>query len=228
MKTYRQLLEDIQLEPNISRLNRKDWKGIHDEFHSDIEAARSLPSLRMHKLGKIHKEYSIHRNHNGNDFFITHDKSKKVVGHIENDHVSDNPETSKHLRVGFLAIHPHHSKKKIGHSLAVAAYKHLHGKHGYTIHSGIQQSMGGASVWQHLMKDPKTKKHVRAVVSRKGDEDIKDIGQASKMNPADIWTSGSGGVRRKAASKGIRMHDYSSPKATRAFGTQLILKAKKK
>ncbi len=78
------------------------------------------------------------------------------------------------------------------------------------------------------MKDPKTSKHVRAVVTRKMDGDTKDIGQASKMNPADIWTSGSREVRRKAASKGIRMHKYMSPEDVRAFGTQLVLKAKKK
>ena len=78
------------------------------------------------------------------------------------------------------------------------------------------------------MKDPKTKKHVRAVITRKMDGHTKDIGQASKMNPADIWTSGSLEMRRKAASKGIRMHRHSSPEDVRAFGTQLVLKAKKK
>jgi len=214
MKTYRQLLEDIEMVSGIGHMGKHDVKAVQDEHDQDT---------RKKNLGKIHKDYSIHRSQFG-DFNIVHDKSKKVVGHIQNE----TPTKSKHLKVGLVAIHKDHTKKKIGHSLAVAAYKHLHGKHGYTIHSDRFQSPGGASIWQHLMKDPKTKKHVRAVITRKMDGDTKDIGQASKMNPADIWTSGSREMRRKAASKGIQMHRHSSPEDVRAFGTQLVLKAKKR
>jgi hypothetical protein len=214
MKTYSQLLEDIELTSGIGRMGKDDIKAVQDEHNYDT---------RKKNLGKIHKDYSIHRSQFG-DFNIVHDKTKKVVGQIQNE----TPGKRKHLKVGLVAIHKDHSKKKIGHSLAVAAYKHLHANHGYTIHSGREQSPGGASIWQHLMKDPKTSKHVRAVITRKMDGDTKDIGQASKMNPADIWTSGSREMRRKAASKGIRMHKHMSPEDVKAFGTQLVLKAKKR
>lgn len=214
MKTYRQLLEDIEMISGVGHMNKHDVKAVQDEHDYDT---------RKKNLGKIHKDYSIHKSSFG-DFYITHDKSKKVVGHISNE----TPTKRKHLKVGLVAIHKDHTKKKIGHSLAVAAYKHLHAKHGYTIHSDRQHSPGGASIWHHLMKDPKTSKHVRAVITRRMDGHTKDIGQASKMNPADIWTSGSREMRRKAASKGIRMHKYMSPEAVRAFGTELVLKAKKK
>ncbi|NBO23459.1 hypothetical protein EBU94_09010, partial [bacterium] len=59
-----------------------------------------------------------------------------------------------------LHVHPTHSKKKIGASLAVQAYKHLH-KLGHSIESGSLQSPGGAHVWNTLRKDPEVKKHVR-------------------------------------------------------------------
>lgn len=126
MKTYRQLLEDIELVSGISRATRSDIGAAHDEFKHGGSSKKNL--------GKIHNDYSIHKS--GGDFFITHDKTKKVVGHIANE----TPHKSKSLQVGVTAMHPDHTKKKIGHSLAIAAYKHLHDKHGYEIHSGDSQS----------------------------------------------------------------------------------------
>lgn len=210
MKTYRQLLEDIELMSGIRRATRGDMNTAQDEF--DYSSKKNL--------GKIHKDYSLHKS--GGDFFITHDKSKKVVGHISNQ----TPHKSKHIEVAATTVHPDHTKKKIGHSLAVAAYKHLH-KQGYTIRSGNEQSSGGASIWHGLMNDPKTKKHVHAVhhpyIGKKT-----ELGQASKLHTGDIWYSGSREVRRKAASKGIRMHKYSSDATDKAMDTHLELRAKKK
>ena len=213
MKTYKQLLEDIELMSGIRRATRGDMNSAQDDF--DYSSKKNL--------GKIHKDYSLHKS--GGDFFITHDSSKKVVGHISNQ----TPRKSKHLEVEATAVHPDHTKKKIGHSLAVAAYKHLH-KQGYTIKSGSEQSFGGKDVWfgKHgLMNDPKTKKHVHAVHHPYGGKKT-DLGQASKLHPGDIWQSGSGAVRRKAASKGIRMHKYSSDATDKAMDTHLELRAKKK
>lgn len=210
MKTYRQLLEDIELMSGIRRATRGDMNTAQDEF--DYSSKKNL--------GKIHKDYSLHKS--GGDFFITHDKSKKVVGHISNQ----TPHKSKHIEVAATTVHPDHTKKKIGHSLALAAYKHLH-KQGYTIRSGNEQSSGGASIWHGLMNDPKTKKHVHAVhhpyIGKKT-----ELGQASKLHTGDIWYSGSREVRRKAASKGIRMHKYSSDATDKAMDTHLELRAKKK
>lgn len=211
MKTYSQLIEDIELVSGISRATRGDIGAMQDEFNSS----------RKKNLGKIHKDYSLHRV-NG-DFFITHDKTKRVVGHIANDE----PYKSKHLKVGLTAIHPDHTKKKIGHSLAIAAYKHLHGKHGYEIHSGTEQSVGGASIWQHLMKDPDTKDHVHAVHHPPSERKPTWDFPASKVHTGDIWTSGSGETRRKAATKGIRMHKYRGDEDS-TYHTKLVLKRKTK
>jgi len=209
MKTYRQLLEDIELISGIRRATRGDMNTAQDEF--DYSNKKNL--------GKIHKDYSLYKS--GGDFFITHDSSKKVVGNISNQ----TPHKSKHLEVEATAVHPDHSKKMIGHSLAVAAYKHLWTQ-GYTIHSGSEQSPGGASIWHGLMNDPQTKKYVHAVHHPYGGKKT-DLGQASKLHTGDIWQSGSGEVRRKAASKGIRMHKYSSDATDKAMDTHLELRAKK-
>ena len=212
MKTYRQLLEDIELRSGIGRATRDDMRATQDEFDS----------TRKKNLGKIHKDYSLHKGEYG-DFFIHHDKSKKVVGHISNE----TPHKSKSLKVGLTSIDPKHTKKKIGHSLAVAAYKHLHGKHGYEIQSGNEQSVGGASIWRHLMKDPSTKNHVHAV-HHPWDGKRTELGQASKLHTGDIWTSGSGEVRRKAASKGITMHPFKGYDNDPVYHRTLVLKRKTK
>lgn len=211
MKTYSQLLEDIELVSGISRATRGDIGAMQDEFNYGPKK----------NLGKIHKDYSLHKV-NG-DFFINHDKSNKVVGHISND----TPHKSKSLKVGLTAIHPDHTKKKIRHSLAIAAYKHLHGKHGYEIKSGNEQSVGGASIWQHLMKDPSTKQYVHAVHEPPGGKK-RELGQATKLHTGDIWTSGSGEVRRKAASKDIKMHPFKGYENDSGYHTSLVLKRKTK
>jgi hypothetical protein len=209
MKTYRELLEDIELVTGVGRVSRQENDAMQDEFDR----------IHKKKLGKIHKDYSIHKS--GRDFFITHDKSKKVVGHF----ASDAPSSKKQLRVSSLGIHPDHTKKKIGHSLAVAAYKHLHGKHGYEIHSDTAQTPGGASVWRELMKDPSTSRYVHAVHHPLRGKKT-ELGQASKLHTGDIWQSGSGSARRTAASKGIKMHPYKGNDP--AYDTKLVLKRKKK
>ena len=211
MKTYRQLLEDIELVSGIGRPTRYDMETSQDEFDYG----------RKKNLGKIHKDYSLHKGEFG-DFFIHHDESGKVVGHITNDA----PHKHKTLKVGLTTIDPKHTKKKIGHSLAVAAYKHLH-KTGHTIHSGSEQSVGGASVWRELMKDPSTKRHVHAVHRPFGGTH-RSLGQASKLQTGDIWTSGSGETRTAGRRKGIRMHKYGSPESERAQDVQLVLKPKEK
>jgi hypothetical protein len=212
MKTYCQLLEDIELVSGIRRDTRGELRSVHDQL-----SGRSTKNL-----GKIHKDYSLHKS--GQDFVITHDKSKKMVGLIAT--TAHHNGKGKHLEVAATAVHPDHTKKKIGHSLAVAAYKHLH-KQGYTIRSGNEQSPGGASIWHGLMNDPKTKKQVHAVHHPYHGTKT-ELGQANKLHTGDIWYSGSGPVRRKAASKGIRMHKYSSDATDKAMDTHLELRAKKK
>ena len=202
--------EDIELVSGHPRTTKSDMRNAQMDFKDDAEYRKNL--------GKIHKDYSLH--HSDGHFFITHDASGKVIGHIETDG------SGKKIKIGQLNIDKDHTKKKIGHSLAVAAYKHLH-KTGYTIHSGEEQSVGGANVWRELMKDPETKDHIHAVHSRYGGRK-KELGPASKMPTEDIWTSGSREARTAGRKKGIRMHDYYTPEAEHAQGVQLVLRPKVK
>lgn len=208
MKTYRHLLEDIELVSGHPRTTKADIESAQLDFEHDAEYRKNL--------GKIHKDYSLHTS--GRDFWITHDPSDKVVGHID----TESSDRRKTIKIVQLNIDKNHTKKKIGHSLAVAAYKHLH-KTGHTIHSGEEQSVGGASVWRELMNDPETRDHVHAVHSLYGGRK-----KASKLPTEDIWTSGSKEARTAGRKKGIRMHDYYTPEAEHAQGVQLVLRPKAK
>jgi len=216
MKTYSQLLEDIELVSGHPRTTKSDMRTAQHDFEDDVEYRKPL--------GKIHKDYSLHRS--GRNFYITHDPSGKVVGHIDTEQHPMNSGNKKTIQIVQLNIDREYTKKKIGHSLAVAAYKHLH-KTGHTIRSSSEQSVGGASVWRELMKDPSTKKHVSAVHQPYGGRK-RELGQASKLHTGDIWTSGSGEARTAGSRKGIRMHKYTSPQSERAQDVQLVLKGKKK
>lgn len=216
MKSFKKYIsEDIELSSDIVRPKISDWKGTQSKFEK---------FKKLKNLGKIHDDYSIYSHSGGRSFYIVHDRKNNVVGEITN-----NSRTPNHIEVGGLSVHKNHTKKKIGTSLAVAAYKHLHGL-GYTIGSGGVQSIGGASVWQELMNDPEINKHVHALQHPFGGKytDVKDLGQASELDTGNIWASGSGEIRRAARSKGIVMRKYGSPESERAYSTQLILKAKKK
>ena len=212
MKRLKQLLEDIELVSGHPRTTKSDMRHAQQDFKDDAEYRKNL--------GKIHKDYSLHNS--GRNYWITHDPSDKVVGHIDTEPSG----RAKTIKIAQLNIDKDHTKKKIGHSLAVAAYKHLH-KTGHTIHSGEEQSVGGASVWRELMKDPETINHVHAVHSRYGGRK-KELGRAFHLDPADIWTSGSKEARTAARRKGINMHHYDTPDAEHALGVQLVLKPKDK
>jgi hypothetical protein len=208
MKTYTQLREDIDLIGSA---------GGFDKVHS-VEANRAFKTKRdgmIMNIGKIHKDYSLHREGDNGSMFITHDKTKKVIGRIYGEG------SPKRFAVHGISVHPKHTKKKIGHSLAVAAYKHLHGM-GVDVHSDIHQSTGGASVWNTLRKDPDTRKHVHVVRNKR------IIGQASKMKTQDIWTSRPGFTRDQAAKKGIRSSSSEGSKGKKIVGVTLVLKGKKK
>lgn len=217
MKTYRNIVEDIELVAGVAR---HQGSNIEDAHHD----ARHFGPNSFRDMGKIHKDYSMHKH--GHDFFIRHDKTKKIVGHISTE--SENERGGKKISVGMVGIHPQHSEKKIGHSLAFAAYRHLHRK-GYDVHSGHEQSPGGASIWRRLMKHPTTRAHVEAIRhSESGKGKPKNLGRASRLHTGDIWVSGSGYMRKKAGSKGIRMHPYQSKQSDDAYLTRLVLRGKKR
>jgi hypothetical protein len=211
MKTYSQLLEDIELVSGFPRTTKGDMRYAQMDFEHNAYGKN---------LGKIHKDYSLHRSASGRKLHITHDPSGKVVGQV----AVEPGKNKKDLKVVQLNIDREHTKKKIGHSLAVGAYKHLH-KTGHTVHAGTEQSPGGASVWKELMRDPETKRHVHAVHRPFGKRG-KQLGQASKLHTGDIWTSGSGEARRAGSRKGIKMHKYGTPRSERAMDVGLVLKPK--
>lgn len=218
MKTFSQyiqsLTEDIELTSGVGRNQKINIKYAADKFEDDEKSKTNL--------GKIHSDYSLYRGHGEiPDFYIVQDKTNKVVGHISTYRVGG--KSSKHIEIDHTYIDINHTQKQIGHSLAIAAYKHLQ-KLGYTITAGERQSIGGASLWQKLMKDKSLSKDVRAMRGKK------DIGQASKLPTSDIWTTwNTADTKARAAAKarGIVMHDPDTPKGDAARKTKLVLRGKK-
>ena len=215
MKSFKQYIyEDIEVISGHPRTTKADMKSAQKDFEDDAEHRKNL--------GKIHNDYSLHRS--GRNFWITHDPSKKVVGHIDAEPFSGTDKKS--IAIAQLNIDKDHTKKKIGSSLAAAAYRHLHNM-GHTIYSGDQQSIGAIEVWKELMHHPATRNYVYAIHNPYGAKGT-ELGLAHKLSSGDIWTSGSGEARRAASRKGIKMHKYGTEKAERAYDVDLVLRAKKK
>jgi hypothetical protein len=126
---------------------------------------KTRADLPKSKASRLTKGYTIHTFHGPHDspknpvtqyHTIVHDASGDVVGELE---------TARRERGGNMEhavtstrIHADHTQKKIGKSLALAAYKHLAKTR--ILSSSILQSPGGASVWNRLRKDPKLKGRV--------------------------------------------------------------------
>jgi predicted N-acetyltransferase YhbS len=175
--------EDIELTHSIGRNTVEPTKHFGSEYLKKKEATTfggNQKFLHHKNLGEFHPNYELHRHsyeertptrdgvrkRHIHDYSIVHKPSNTVVGGF----VGNGGKVSR--KSGFkegkgddvsiinLHIHPTHSKKKIGASLPVQAYKHLH-KLGHSVESGSLQSPGGAHVWNTLRKDPEVKKHVR-------------------------------------------------------------------
>lgn len=157
----------IKKEPfNVSYLKKKrhtfDSKSFvghkrMGDIHPKYEMWRHTTELTDDKGNKYHQH----------QFSIVHKDTRKKVGEIDAVGGKIHRKTGEHragtgkdLRISYLGIHDHHSAKKVGTSLAVAAYKHLH-KKGRSIKSDTRQSFGGAHVWDTLRKDPEVKRHVK-------------------------------------------------------------------
>jgi hypothetical protein len=215
MKSFKQYIsEDINLIHGHPRTTEYIMKDAQMFFDDDAEYRKNL--------GKIHKDYSLHRA--DRNFYITHDPSGKVIGSIDTEPSSGN--SSKIIKISQLNIDKKHTRKKIGHSLAVAAYTHLW-RTGHTIHAGDEQSIGAARVWQDLINNPETRDHVHAIHDPYY-ASSRELGPAHRLSSGDIWTSDNPRGRRVASQKGIRLHKRGTAEEERAQDVRLVLRAKKK
>jgi predicted N-acetyltransferase YhbS len=142
--------EDIEM----AQILNKPHGGYHRDFAKMVAAKGMTPK----RSGRIAKGYSLHTSKDKDDpkienHHIVHDATGHVAGEVTTvTHGKDHT-------VVHTDIHGDHTKKKIGKSLAVLAYKHLARKKGNLWSSGLQ-SPGGASIWNRLRKDPKMRGRV--------------------------------------------------------------------
>lgn len=131
------------------------------DIHPGYELHRHV--VTTHMYGARHGDPTIHSHR----YTIVHKKSGDVAGEIDAEAGKIHRKTGKHtpgtgkgLKIQWVGVHSDHSSKKVGKSLAIAAYKHLHGK-GHSIKSDTKQSFGGAHVWDKLRHDPDVRDHVK-------------------------------------------------------------------
>jgi len=172
---------DPYIEPGEPEYPHKYDKHFSDRKKQHVYDAKNDRYVGHRNHGEIHPGYELHRHTvarratgRGEDpivhfhrYTIVHKKSKDVAGEIDatagkidrktGEH---RPGTGKGLKIEWVGVHPDHSSKKAGKSLAVAAYKHLHSK-GHSIKSDVRQSYGGAHVWDRLRHDPDVGDHVK-------------------------------------------------------------------
>ena len=131
----------------------------HGGYYRDFSAMVAGRGIKPKRSGRIAKGYTLHTSKDKDNpkienHHIVHDATGHVAGEMttlshENDHT-----------VIHTDIHGDHTKKKIGKSLAVLAYKHLARKKKGNLWSSTLQTPGGASVWNRIRKDPKMKGRV--------------------------------------------------------------------
>ena len=97
------------------------------------------------------------RNH---QIYIVHQPTQKIVGRIDamgwqrgSSRSKDPRDFKDSLRVEGLDVDPRHREKRIGHSLAIAAYRMLH-RAGHPIVSSSLHTFGGAKLWDRMRSDP--------------------------------------------------------------------------
>lgn len=149
-KRRKKVTEDIE----IANVLNKPHGGYHRDFAKMVEGRGMKPK----RSGRIAKGYTLYTSKDKDDpktetHHIVHDATNHVAGEVwTRSHGDDHHVIS-------TDIHGDHTKKKIGKSLAVLAYKHLARKKG-SLTSSALQSPGGASIWNRLRKDPKMKGRV--------------------------------------------------------------------
>ena len=191
--------EDIELDPYIDPPEGKTHK--FGKEYKQNKKFTHYPEEEKHtssrNLGEIHPGYELHRHtmtvnrarkFHKHSFSIVHKASGDVAGEIDAKGGSINRKTGEHrlgrgkgLKIDWVHVQPEHGTKKVGVSLAAAAYKHLH-KRGHSIKSDTKQSIGGANLWNSLRHDPETKHHTMF-----HDETNNKPIAAHKVPEGEIW-----------------------------------------
>lgn len=197
------ITEAPELDPYIDAPSGRKHKFGIDYLRGKESKYHLLDGHRFVKhrnLGEIHPGYELHQHVSsryGRDrgkrihdhqYSIVHKKSRDVAGEIDASAGKIHRKTGEHKRgkgkglaIKWVHVHPEHSSKKAGTSLAIAAYKHLH-KMGHSIKSDTTHSFGGAHVWDRLRNDPDVKHHVKY-----HDERDNRAVPAHKLDYGSIW-----------------------------------------
>jgi hypothetical protein len=160
-------------------------ENVHPDKYTKnfVERKKSVPWVKASRyaghrnLGEIHPGYEMHvhkvavphgdRTVMNHRYTIVHKKTKDVAGEIDATAGKIDRKTGEHkpgigkgLKIDWVGVHSDHTTGKVGKSLAVAAYKHLHSR-GHSIKSDTRQSIGGAHLWDTLRRDRDVKDHVK-------------------------------------------------------------------
>ena len=202
--------EDIELIPvTRDRDAGKPRKAevVHKDYGSKTYSSDKVVARK--NLGEIHPGYELHQHSVEMDntrpsgpqrvlkhkFTIVHKASGDIAGEMHAWGGKLHPKKGvvfgakgKALKVSHLEMHPDHSSKKVGASLPVEMYRHLH-RRGHAIQSDSVQSHGGAHVWNTMRNDRELKKHMMIHDDDKTDTKQKHAFQtrAHKRPERHIW-----------------------------------------
>ena len=202
--------EDIELIPvTRDRDTGKPRKAaaVHKDYGSKTYSSDKVVARK--NLGEIHPGYELHQHSVEMDntrpsgpqrvlkhkFTIVHKASGDIAGEMHAWGGKLHPKKGvvfgakgKALKVSHLEMHPDHSSKKVGASLPVEMYRHLH-RRGHAIQSDSVQSHGGAHVWNTMRNDRELKKHMMIHDDDKTDTKQKHAFQtrAHKRPERHIW-----------------------------------------
>ena len=177
-KLRKAVTEDIELIPvhRDHHVDKRKAADVHKAYGSKTYSSDKV--VKRKNLGQIHPGYDLHQHSveintgRGSEravkhrFTIVHRASGDVAGEMHAWGGKLHPikgvvrgTKGKGLKVSHLEVHPDHREKKIGASLPVEMYRHLH-RRGHAIQSDAIQSHGAAHVWNTMRHDRELKKHM--------------------------------------------------------------------
>ena len=170
--------EDIELIPvhRDTHVDKRKAADVHKAYGSKTYSSDKV--VKRKNLGQIHPGYDLHQHSveintgRGDEravkhkFTIVHRASGDIAGEMHAWGGKLHPvkgvirgTKGKGLKVSHLEVHPDHREKKIGTSLPVEMYRHLH-RRGHAIQSDANQSHGAANVWNTMRHDRELRKHM--------------------------------------------------------------------